>query len=532
MLAFENLRKSLPENWEIAKLDDVCEILDRQRIPVNIKDRQSRISGKDKSLLFPYYGATGQVGWIDDYIFDGEYILLGEDGAPFLEVFKNKAYIVNGKFWVNNHAHILKSYSSNRYLCYYLNQLDYRYFVTGTTRLKLNQAAMKQVPIKVPPLQEQNEIVEKIEELFSELDNGVESLKKAREQLKTYRQAVLRYAFEGKLTQEWREQQKQAGDPPEPAEKLLECIKKEREAHYQKQVEDWKKACEQAKKDGSKRPVKPRKPKDLPPLTEKELAELPELPDGWGWVKVDQLLDFDPFSLKAGPFGSALKKSSYVKKGFKIYGQEQVIRNDSSYGNYYISEEKYKELITCKVKPKDVLISLVGTVGKVLVLPDKIEPGVINPRLIKISLNTKSMLPDFFSYYFESAFLKNLYATKTHGATMDILNLGIIKDLPFPFCSINEQQAIVFEIETRLSVCDKLEQTIEDSLKKAEALRQSILKKAFEGELTKEWREAHPELISGENSAESLLARIREEKENQRKNSPQRLKGRKGKSNK
>jgi type I restriction enzyme S subunit len=75
-----------------------------------------------------------------------------------------------------------------------------------------------------------------------------------------------------------------------------------------------------------------------------------------------------------------------------------------------------------------------------------------------------------------------------------------------------EQNELVLEIETRLSVCDKLEQTIEDSLKKAGALRQSILKKAFEGELTKEWREAHPELISGENSAKSLLASIREEK--------------------
>ena len=81
-----------------------------------------------------------------------------------------------------------------------------------------------------------------------------------------------------------------------------------------------------------------------------------------------------------------------------------------------------------------------------------------------------------------------------------------------PICSISEQVRVVSEIETRLSVCDQLEQTIEDSLKKAEALRQSILKKAFEGELTREWRLAYPELISGENSAESLLARIREEK--------------------
>ena len=82
-----------------------------------------------------------------------------------------------------------------------------------------------------------------------------------------------------------------------------------------------------------------------------------------------------------------------------------------------------------------------------------------------------------------------------------------------PFCSIKEQEEIVSEIESRLSVCDKLEQTIEDSLKKAEALRQSILKKAFNGELTQEWREKHPELISGENSAESVLARIRAEKD-------------------
>jgi type I restriction enzyme, S subunit len=77
---------------------------------------------------------------------------------------------------------------------------------------------------------------------------------------------------------------------------------------------------------------------------------------------------------------------------------------------------------------------------------------------------------------------------------------------------LSQQQAVVSEIETRISVCDQMEQTIEDSLKKAEALRQSILKKAFEGELTREWREAHPELISGENSAESLLAHIQAEK--------------------
>ena len=403
-----------------------------------------------------------------------------------------------------------------KYLLYLINSPQVRTeidkYKSGSTRKRISRKNFAKIGLSIASTPEQHRIVSKIEGLFSELDNGIENLKKAREQLKTYRQAVLKYAFEGKLTKEWRTRQIQAGNSPEPAEKLLGRIRKERGKHYKKQVEDWKRACEQAKTEGRKKPSKPKKTKELPPLTEKELAELPELSKGWCWAKIDQLLDFDPFSLKAGPFGSALKKSSYVRNGYKIYGQEQVIKNDYKYGDYYISEEKYQELITCNVKPKDILVSLVGTIGKILILPEQIEPGIINPRLIKISLHPKSMLPEFFKFYFESAFLKSLYAIKTHGATMNILNLGIIKDLPFPFCSIPEQQAIVQEIESRLSVCDKIEQTIEDSLNKAEALRQSILKKAFSGKLTRDWRKKHPELITGENSAEKLLEKIKAEK--------------------
>ena len=120
-------------------------------------------------------------------------------------------------------------------------------------------------------------------------------------------------------------------------------------------------------------------------MTDAELAKLPELPDGWGWVKVDAIAEHDQYAIKAGPFGSALKKSSYVKSGYKIYGQEQVISGNWETGDYYISEEKFNELISCRVKPYDILISLVGTVGKVLILPKGISDGIINPRLIKIT---------------------------------------------------------------------------------------------------------------------------------------------------
>jgi type I restriction enzyme S subunit len=103
------------KGWVLAPLGDVCEILDSLRVPVNSDERDKRIVGKSTSGLYPYYGATGQVGVIDGYLFEGEHILLGEDGAPFLEPFRDKAYIADGKFWVNNHAHILRSKISNKY---------------------------------------------------------------------------------------------------------------------------------------------------------------------------------------------------------------------------------------------------------------------------------------------------------------------------------------------------------------------------------------------------------------------------------
>jgi len=518
--------RKLPKGWVWTSLKNTSQILPGNGFPKKI---QGKLKGQ-----YPFF-KVGDISknvqasyrflhFCDNYIDDDELKaikgkLLPKNTIVFAKIGEalklNRRAILKTPSLIDNNAIGVKPFGRilNKIFAYFfLTTIRLENFSRATTVPSVRKTDIEEIDIPIPPIPEQDRIVAKIEELFSELDNGIENLKKAREQLKTYRQAVLKYAFEGKLTKEWRTLQGRAGNPPEPAEKLLERIKTEREKHYQKQLEGWKRACEQTKTKGNKKPVKPRKPKELPPITEKELAELSELPEGWGWVKIDQLLDFDPFSLKAGPFGSALKKSSYVKNGYKIYGQEQVIKNDYKYGNYYISEEKYKELITCNVKPKDILISLVGTIGKILILPEQIEPGVINPRLIKISLHSKSMLPEFFKFYFESAFLKSLYAIKTHGATMNILNLGIIKDLPFPFCSISEQHAIVQEIESRLSVCDKIEQTIEDSLKKAEALRQSILKKAFAGELTKDWREKHPELVTGENSAEKLLEKIKAEK--------------------
>ncbi|MEV0869471.1 restriction endonuclease subunit S [Brachybacterium paraconglomeratum] len=159
---------AVPTNWKVAPLADLVEILDARRVPLNAKERASRIGS------IPYYGAVGQVGVIDRAIFDEDLILLGEDGVQFFNPNKQKAYRISGPAWVNNHAHVLRARSEVnwRFLEHYLNQFNYQGYANGTTRLKLTQAAMRRIPIVYPPLDEQLRVVEILEDHLSHIDAG------------------------------------------------------------------------------------------------------------------------------------------------------------------------------------------------------------------------------------------------------------------------------------------------------------------------------------------------------------------------
>ena len=126
-------------------------------------------------------------------------------------------------------------------------------------------------------------------------------------------------------------------------------------------------------------------------------------PKGWDTSLVENVVANEKNALKAGPFGSALKKEYYVESGYKIYGQEQVISGDHTIGNYYIDEERYKALENCAVQAGDVLISLVGTYGKLLIIPDEFEPGIINPRLMKITFDKNKVNPLYFKFSFNQS---------------------------------------------------------------------------------------------------------------------------------
>ena len=157
--------QNLPRGWEVCRLEDIVDVLDNKRKPIRAEERAKRIDGK--KTLYPYYGATGFVGYIDEYLIDGKFILLGEDGAPFLDRYATKAYAVNGKIWVNNHAHILLPKIDFEYLLNYLNAIDYSPYAKGTTRLKLTQGDMSNILVLLPPIEEQKRISKQIANVLS-----------------------------------------------------------------------------------------------------------------------------------------------------------------------------------------------------------------------------------------------------------------------------------------------------------------------------------------------------------------------------
>ena len=410
---------NIPKHWQLVKVGEYV---------ISVKGKKpKRISSiKTPECSIPYVNIKAFEKNLIDEFTDGIGCVLCEEG-DFLMVWdgSRSGYVGKAiKGALGSTLVRLKFPNIDTNYAYYFLQSKY---IEINTRAKgvgiphVDPNLLWNYKLPIPPLQEQKTIVSKIEELLSDLENGKQQLLLAQQQLKIYRQSLLKWAFEGKLT----------------------SVRTGRDL---------------SQKDG-------------------------ELPEGWKWAKITDIVENNKHSLKAGPFGSSLKKEFYVEKGYKIYGQEQVISDNAFFGDYYIDEEKYQELKSCQIKPFDILISLVGTVGKVLILPANCEKGLINPRLIKITLNKDVYLHKFFKYYFESSYVKNFYGSKAQGTTMDVLNLGIIKTIPFPLPPFVEQQLIVDELESKLTVCDKIDETISQSLQQAETLRQSILKKAFEGKL-------------------------------------------------
>ncbi|HHG3340936.1 TPA: restriction endonuclease subunit S [Vibrio parahaemolyticus] len=485
------------ESWLEVLLEDCVSILDAKRVPINTSERTKRVEGKSRHELYPYYGATGEAGLIDDFIFEGEHLLIGEDGAPFFDKTKNVAFIVKDKFWVNNHAHILKAFdsvTSNKYLCHYLNQFNYQGFVGGSTRLKLNQASLKKIPILLPPLSTQKAIIEKIEELFSHIDAGVEGLKQAKAKLQQYRQSVLKDAVTGKLTEQWRVQN---ADKLEPADTVLERILDERRANWEaEQLKAFEEKGKTPKNDKWKD-----KYKVVDPLTERDVAGLPLLPEGWCYAKLGQVID-DP------KYGTS-KKCTYDSKGKGVLRIPNIAAGEINPEDMKYAEFTDDEIATYKLNEGDILTirsnGSVSLVGKCAVISDKDTDFLFAGYLIRLRPVLKHIDANYLKGVLTSGFLrKQIEMLAKSSSGVNNINTGELQSLIIPVCSLQEQRLIAQDIDSKNTAINRQFEEYDRLFKQASKNKSAILKKAFSGELV--------ENSKTDETAEQLLEKIHAEK--------------------
>jgi type I restriction enzyme S subunit len=199
---------------------------------------------------------------------------------------------------------------------------------------------------------------------------------------------------------------------------------------------------------------------------------------GWNCVELADAVT-GKYGVKAGPFGSSLKKEDYATSGYRIYGQEQVIAGRFDIGDYYIDERKYQQLKSCAVAAGDLLVSLVGSFGKVLVVPSGIQPGIINPRLLKITPDKNLLSSVFLSYLLTQPSVQAALGRQAHGGTMGILNAGLLKTLKVILPPLALQQAFALHI----SAIEALKTNHRAALGEVDALFASLQHRAFRGEL-------------------------------------------------
>lgn len=353
----------------------------------------------------------------------------------------------------------------------------------GTAQKGIYLNALKKLTINIAPKNEQKIIAEKLDTLLAQVDSTKARLEQIPKILKRFRQAVLAAAARGELTKDWHTNPNLVS-----AKSILNEIETERnQAKNNKLI----------KQSFGKY---------------KDISSLFHVPSkSWEWVCLEQICATNNNALKAGPFGSALKKVDCVEVGYKVYGQEQVISGNESLETYRINDDKYEQLKSCTTGPGDILISLVGTIGKVLVLSPQAEFGIINPRLVKITLHN-TISPQYIKTYLDSPVSHSFFKGFSHGGTMEILNLSILKELPIALPPLEEQYEIVRRVEQLFAYADTIEKQVNSALTRVNSLTQSILAKAFRGELTAQWRAENPDLISGENSAAALLEKIKAER--------------------
>lgn len=365
----------------------------------------------------------------------------------------------------------IPEYILNKFLFYYLLSIRNQLISMGKggTQQNISQTVLKSVPFLYPTSKEtQQAIVNKIESLFDEIDEGIGRLKTAAQQIQQYRQSLLKNAFNGELTKEWRS--KHADALPSENE-LLAQIQTTREQHHAQQLADWQTAVSQWEQNGKegKKPSKPKSPTQAVKFEE----NVADLPSGWIWGKLSDLGELARGKSKHRPrndkklFGG---KYPFIQTG-EVRAANRIIKKyEQTYSEFGLEQSKLWQKGT-------LCITIAANIAETAFLGfDACFPDSI----VGFSAS-KAVLPEYIELFIKSARTKiESYAPAT---AQKNINLNTLENLIVPYCSLTEQNQIVAILENKLTACDQLAAELAKQLKQAELLKQAVLKAAFSGNL-------------------------------------------------
>ena len=408
---------SIPENWVWSRLGKIAINHDSKRRPVSLKDRI------DQEKIYSYYGATGEIDKVENYLFNGLFLLIGEDGGNFFTE-KDNSFIVEGKFWANNHVHVLQfdQLIEIRYMLYFMNSLNFPEMdlITGIAVPKLNQNNLNKILVPLPPLAEQNRIVAKIEKIFAVIDQIGTKKEEALFIIRNMRQTALQDAIMGVLVEQ--------DENDEPASVLYEKIQTEKEQM-----------------------VKEKKMKKEKPLPAVEEDEIPfEIPESWKWVRLGNII----LSIFGG--GTPSKAiTSYWNGDIPWATVKDISDKDTQlYSTIdFITEDGFNNCSGQMVSKGDIIVITRMGLGRAVI---SCIDTAINQDLKGIKL-PKQLNSKYFLNAYKSISIKGTGTTVKGIKQSSLLNACI------PLPPLNEQNRIVEKLDEILAICDQMEAILDGS---------------------------------------------------------------------
>jgi type I restriction enzyme S subunit len=429
----------LPEDWCRKPLGKITKNFDSKRIPLKSDDRKKRQG------TYPYYGASGIIDTIDDFIFDGDFLLIAEDGANLLSRNIPIAFQAHGKFWVNNHAHIVQTNDEidQRFLKFFLNNLDIQLYVTGSAQPKVTQVKLNSIPVPYPSLAEQQRIVARVEALLTEVNAARDRLSRVPLIMKKFRQAVLAAACSGRLTEGWREENPEG----ESGSQLIERI---------------------AGPDSH----------SIVPYDDDPPHSIPEIPETWEWSRCFLLCDPE-------------RDITYgvIKLGAPIKGGIPTLRS-SDVRWLHIDNRDVKEIdpdIASQysrtfLKGGEIVITVRGSLGGIAVVPQSMAGYNVSREVAVLPL-LSDLDAKYFSYAIASIWSQNWLSDVIKGVAYTGINIRDLKRLPLPLPPLAEQHEIVRRVGMLFERADAIDREVAAAGRRCERLTQAVLAKAFAGKL-------------------------------------------------